>query len=89
MNQNADHVLSFVMVEILRLYNPNMIGKMLLNANCFESICTQSLNMYKEKLVEFESKIRVTASAKKDLVDMKFLFQHVRLPFVAALRIVF
>ena len=50
MNQDSDHVLSFVMVEILRLYNPNMISKMLQNANCFESICTQSLNMYKEKL---------------------------------------
>ena len=62
---------------------------MLFNANCFESIITQSLNAYKEKLVEFESKKRITASAKKDLVDMKFSFQHVRLPFVAALRIVF
>ena len=66
------HVLSFVMVEILRLYNPNMICKMLQNTNCFESIIVQSLNMYKEKLSEFESKVRVAASAKKDLVNPKF-----------------
>ena len=89
MNQDSDHVLSFVMFEILRLYNPNMISKMLQNANCFESICTQSMNMYKEKLSEFESKVRVTASAKKDLVDLQFLFNHVRLPFVGAMRLVF
>ena len=62
---------------------------MLQNANCFESIIAQSLNMYKEKLGEFECKVRVTASAKKDLVDQKFLFDHIRLPFVGALRLVF
>ena len=83
------HVLSFVMVEILRLYNPNMICKMLQNTNCFESIIVQSLNMYKEKLSEFESKVRVAASAKKDLVNPKFLFDHIRLPFVGALRLIF
>ena len=77
------------MVDILQLYTPNMISKMLQNANCFESIIAQSLNMYKERLGEFESKVRVTASAKKDLVDQKFLFNHVRLPSVGALRLVF
>jgi hypothetical protein len=85
----SSHVLSFVMVEILRLYHPNIISKMLQNTNCFESTIVQSLNMYKEKLSEFESKVRVTASAKKDLVDSKFLFEHIRLPFVGALRLIF
>jgi hypothetical protein len=66
-----------------------MICKMLQNANCFESIIAQSLNMYKEKLGEFECKVRVTASAKKYLVDQKFLFDHMRRPFVGALRLVF
>ena len=85
----APHVLAFVMTEVLRLYHPNMIPRMLKNSHCFENTINQSLNNYREKLAEFESKICVTSSAKKDLVENKFLFEHVRLPFVASLRLVF
>ena len=82
-------VLSFVMTEILRLYNSRMISKMLSHASCFESIITQSINAFKEKIVEFDNKQRVNRNAKKDLLDQKFIFEHVKLPFVASFRMVF
>ena len=87
--QDVKTVLSFIMTEIIRLYQSRMISKMLSHASCFESIITQSINAFKERVVEFENKQRVHRNAKKDLLDMKFIFEHVKLPFVATFRIVF
>ena len=87
--QDVKTVLSFIMTEILRLYQSRMISKMLSHASCFESIITQSINAFKEKIVEFENKQRVNRNAKKDLLDQKFIFEHVKLPFVATFRMVF
>ena len=87
--QDVKTVLSFIMTEIIRLYQSRMIAKMLNHASCFESIINQSLNAFKERIVEFENKQRVHRNAKKDLLDMKFIFEHVKLPFVATFRMVF